>query len=141
MNTAETHSVRSLRLWPGVVAALLLALVRFGAPLVSSASSAGLVALLGGFVGAAAIVIWWAFFSRAPLVERWGAVGLMVVALAATPRLLHHSVAMGNLGFQYFIYAVPTLSLALVVWAVASRHRAPGPRRISMVAAMPIGST
>ena len=140
MNTAETHGARSLRLWPGVVAALLLALVRFGAPLVSSASSVGLVALLGGLVGAAAIVVWWAFFSRAPLVERWGAVGLLAVALAATPRLLHQSVAMGNMGFQFFIYAVPTLSLALVAWAVASRHLASGPRRVSMVAAILLAS-
>ena len=32
---------------------------------------------------------------------------------------------MGNLGFQFFIYAVPTLSLALVVQAVAgaTAHR------------------
>ena len=139
MTTARTRNSRRLRLWPGVVAALLLALIRFGAPLVSIAS-APLVALLGGFAGAAAIVVWWAFFSRAPFAERWGAVGLMVVALAATPRLLHESVAMGNLGLQFFLYAVPTLSLALVVWAVASRHLSPGPRRVSMVAAMLLAS-
>ncbi|MCY4658599.1 MAG: PQQ-like beta-propeller repeat protein [Acidobacteria bacterium] len=139
MNTVRTRGSRPLRLWPGVVAALLLALIRFGAPLVSIAS-APLVALLGGFAGAAAIVVWWAFFSRAPSAERWGAVGLMVVALAATPRLLHESVAMGNLGLQFFLYAVPTLSLVLVVWAVASRDLAPGPRRVSMVAAILLAS-
>ena len=54
MNTVPTRG-RPLRLWPGVVAALLLALIWIGAPLVSSASLAGLVAVLGGFAGAGAI--------------------------------------------------------------------------------------
>ncbi len=99
MNTTQTRS-RPPRLWPGAVAALLLALLWFGAPLVSSASLADMVAVLGGFAGAAAIVVWWAFFSRAPSAERWGALVLMVVALAATPRILHESVAMGTWDFS-----------------------------------------
>ena len=130
----EPTRQKPLRLWPGVVAAVLLALLWFGAPLVSSESEAGLIAVLGGFVGALAIVVWWAFFSRAPRSERWGAVVLIIVALVATPRILDQSVAQGNLGFQFFIYAVPTLGLAFVVWAAASRRLAAVPRRVSMVA-------
>ena len=125
---------KPLRLWPGVVAAVLLALIWIGVPIVAPESEAGLIAVLGGFVGTLAIVVWWAFFSQAPRSERWGAVVLMIVALVATPRILDQSVAMGNLGFQFFIYAVPTLGLAFVVWAVASRRLADGPRRVSMVA-------
>jgi outer membrane protein assembly factor BamB len=56
------------------------------------------------------------------------------VAMAATPRLLHESVARGNMGFQFFLYSIPVLSLAFVVWAVASRRLADGPRRVAMVA-------
>ena len=123
-----------IRLWPGVVAAVLLALIWIGVPIVAPQSEAGLIAVLGGFVGALAVAVWWAFFSRAPRTERWGAVVLMIVALVATPRILDQSVAQGNLGFQFFIYAVPTLGFAFVVWAVASRHLADGPRRLSMVA-------
>ncbi|MCY4077801.1 MAG: PQQ-like beta-propeller repeat protein [Acidobacteria bacterium] len=134
-NTARTPP-RPLRLWPGVVVALVLALLRFGTPLVSAEPWAGLVSVVGGFAGAGAIVIWWTLFSRAPRAERWGAAVLMALALAATPRILHESVAMGNLGLQFFIYALPTVGLALVVWAVASRHLPPAPRRVSLVAAI-----
>ena len=55
-----------IRLWPGVVAAVVGALIWLGAPLVSGEPLAGLVAVLGGFVAALSIVVWWAFFSRAP---------------------------------------------------------------------------
>ena len=139
-NAVRTPSCRPLRLWPGIVAALLLALLRFAAPLVSSEPWAGLVSVVGGFAGAGAIFIWWTFFSRAPRAERWGAAALMAVALAATPRMLHESVAAGNLGLQFFIYALPTVSLALVVWAAASRHLPPAPRSVSLVAAILLAS-
>ena len=72
--------------------------------------------------------------ARAPRSERWGAIVLMIVALFATPYILHESVATGNMGFQYFIYAIPVLSLAFVVWAVAGRRLSDGPRRAAMVA-------
>ncbi|MCY3842812.1 MAG: hypothetical protein OXH69_04650, partial [Acidobacteria bacterium] len=81
----------------------------------SSEPWAGLVSVAGGFAGAGAIVVWWTFFSRAPRGERWGAAALMAVALAATPRMLHESVAAGNLGLQFYIYALPTAGLALAV--------------------------
>ena len=135
-NKARTPPCHSLRLWPGVAAALLLVLLRFGAPLVSSEPWAGLVSVAGGFAGAGAIVVWWTFFSRAPRGERWGAAVLMAVALAATPRMLHESVAAGNLGLQFYIYALPTAGLALAVWAAASRHLSSAPRRVSLVAAI-----
>ena len=40
--------------------------------------------MLGGVFGGLAIVVWWAFLSRAPRSDRWGAVVLMIVALVAT---------------------------------------------------------
>jgi len=46
----------------------------------------------------------------------------MIVALAATSRILHESIAAAGMGLLFFIYAVPVLSLAFVVWAVASRQ-------------------
>ena len=142
MTTAQTspRPGQRHRLWPGVMAGGLLALTWFGAPHLSSEPWAAVVAVLSGFIGAAAIIAWWALFSRAPRVERWGAVGLIAVALIATPHLLDESVARGNLGFQFFIYAVPTLSLALVVWAVASRRLASGARRASLVVTIVLAS-
>ena len=40
------------------------------------------------------------------------------------------------MGMMFLIYAIPVLSLAFVVWAVASRRLSSGPRRASMVAAI-----
>ena len=69
--TGETTPKTPLRLWPGVVAAMLLLLVRFGVPLVAPGFEGFRVAFLGGLLGALAIFVWWAFFSRAPRSERW----------------------------------------------------------------------
>jgi hypothetical protein len=83
----EPTRQKSLRLWPGVVIVLLVWLARFGVPIV--VPEAVFLGALGGIVGGVAIVVWWAFFSRAPRSERWGAVALMIVALAATWSLNH----------------------------------------------------
>jgi outer membrane protein assembly factor BamB len=134
--TVEPAPQKPLRLWPGVVIVMLQWLVRFGVPrVVPEALEFG---VLGGVLGGLAIVAWWAFFSRAPRFERWGAVVLMIVALGATSRILHQSIATGMMGMLFLIYAIPVLSLAFVVWAVASRRLSAGLRRATMVAAIPL---
>jgi outer membrane protein assembly factor BamB len=132
--TDEPTPRKPLRLWPGVVAAGLLCLVRFVVPIVVPA--VGAFGILGGLLGALAIVVWWAFFSRAPWVERWGAVVLMIVAMVATRLIVDASIANGMMGMMFPIYAIPVVSVALVVWAVASRRLSAGPRRLTLVAAI-----
>ncbi len=135
MTTAQTDEPtrqKPLRLWPGVVIVVLQWLVRFGVPTV--VPEAGAFGALGALVGGLAIVVWWAFFSRAPRSERWGAVALMVVALVAISRLSHESIRTAGMGMTFFILAIPILSLAFVVWAVASRPLSDRPRRAAMVA-------
>lgn len=129
---------KPLRLWPGVVIAILQCLVSFGAPLVGP--EAMLVGLVAGPVGALLIVLWWVFFSRAPWSERLGAVGLMVAGLFATSRIIDKSLATGAQGMLFPILAIPGLGLALVVWAVATRRLSNGPRRATMVAAILLAS-
>jgi outer membrane protein assembly factor BamB len=80
--------------------------------------------------------VWWAFLSRVPHFDRWGAVVLMIVAVTATPRILHQSIATGMMGLMFVLYAIPVLSLALVAWAVAGRRLAGGLRRAALVAAI-----
>jgi outer membrane protein assembly factor BamB len=63
-----------------------------------------------------------------------GAVVLMIVAMFATSRVVHVSIATGMMGMMLVVYSIPVLSLAFVAWAVASRHLTVGPRRASMVA-------
>src|SRR5260370_1011925 len=121
-----------IRLWPGVVAVTLQWLIRFGVPLVAPDAIA--FALIGGLVGALAVLIWWAFFSRVPHFERWGALAFMVLAVAATPRILHPSIVGGMMGMMIRIFVIPGLCLALVVWAAFSRHLTGWPGRAALVA-------
>ncbi len=136
MTIAETHEPtprRPLRLWPGVVAAVLIVLLRFVVPLVFP--EAFIVGMLAGVVGGLAILLWWVFFSRAPWSERIGAIVLMVIAALATKLVVHRSIATGLMGMMVPMYAVPpVLGPAFVAWAVATRRLSYGLRRASMVA-------
>ena len=122
---------KPLRLWPGVVAVLLQWLIRFVVPAVILEATA--FAMIGGVLGGLVIVVWWAFFSRARWTERGGAVVLVIVGLAATSQFIHVSISAGAMGYLFPIYAIPVLSLAFVVWAVATRRMPDGLRRASMV--------
>jgi outer membrane protein assembly factor BamB len=128
--TDEPTQQKLLRLWPGVVAAALC-LIRYAVPIV--VPEALLFSLLCGAAGVLIMILWWLFFSRAPWLERVGAIVLMIAALFATPRFLHESVAKGNMGFQFYLYAIPFLSLAFAVWAIASRRLSAGLRQATMV--------
>src|SRR5260370_41118687 len=113
---------KPLRLWPGVVIAIVLGLARFVVPVV--APDAMVYGILGGVAGGVAIVLWWLFFSRAPWSERLGDIALMIIALLATKRIVHESIAGGAMGYLFPILAIPVLSLAFVAWAVATRRLA-----------------
>ena len=125
---------KSLRLWPGVAAVALQWLVRFVVPIVIP--DAGMIAILGGVGGGLVVLVWWLFFSRAPWSERLGALLVTAVALFATSRLVHESIANGMMGMMLIIYSIPLVSLAWVVWAAASRRLGAGPRLASMVASI-----
>jgi outer membrane protein assembly factor BamB len=131
--TDEMTSQKPLRLWPGVVIVVLQWLA-MGVPIVVPEAMAAMLSAMGALLGGLAVVVWWAFFSRAPRSERWGAVVLMIVALVVTSRIIHESIATAGMGIMFVLYAVPVLSLAFVVWAVASRRLSDGPRRATMVA-------
>jgi hypothetical protein len=123
-----------LRLWPGVVAVVLLWLARLAFPIVFP--EIAFYGVLAGIFGGLVVFLWWLFFSRAPWSERVGAIVLMPVALFATSRIVHESIATGMMGMMLPVFAIPILSLALVCWAVASRRLSSRSRRASMVAAI-----
>ena len=134
MNTAQAGEPvprKPLRLWLGVAAAVMWVL-RFGLPAV--VPEAVIFGMLGALLGGLAVLVWWAFFSRAPRMERWGAIVLMIVALAVTSRFIDKSIATGMMGFMFPIYSIPILLLAFAVWAMFSLRLPDGPRRASMVA-------
>lgn len=125
---------KPLRLWPGVVVAVLVFAARFIIPIL--VPEALMIGVISALVGALAIVVWWLFFSRAPWPERLGTIVLMSVALFATSQLVHVSIRTGMMGMMLGIYAIPVLCLVLVAWAVASRRQPPALRRASLVAAI-----
>ena len=126
---------KPLRLWPGVVIAIVQLLVMIGAPLLAPDDGA-LIGMLGGVVGALLIALWWLLFSRAPWSERVGAIVLMVVAVFATRSVAHTSMVGAGQGMMLFFLPTPYLALALVIWAAAARHLHDGVRRAVLVAAI-----
>ncbi len=119
-----------MRLWPGVIFAALLVTVRFLAPVDGGS------AMVGALAGGALILLWWLLFSRAPWAERLGVIGLMIVALLATSRVVHASISNGFMGMMFPLITIPFLGLALVVGAVASRRSSTGTRRAAIAAAI-----
>ena len=137
MNTAQNDEQaprKPLRLWPGVAAAVLLCVVKFGLPI--AAPDATVFAMLGGVVCGVIVLGWWAFFSRAPRPERWGALLLMLAGSGATWFFIDKSIRTGMMGFMFPFYSIPVLGLAIVGWAVLSQRLPDGLRRASMVAAI-----
>src|SRR5437016_12145583 len=99
----DTATRTPLRVWPGVAIAILLCAIRFGLPIVAPGQMP--YAVLSGVAGAFLIVLWWLFFSRAPWVERLGAVVLMVAGVYATRAFVDVSISHGAMGFLFFCLA------------------------------------
>jgi outer membrane protein assembly factor BamB len=109
-----------MRIWPGVVIAVAMVLVRVIAPLFPDGT---LVAVLGPLAGGALILLWWLFFSRARWTERLGLVAVLIAAGYASMFIVHPSIRGGLMGRMVpFFFAIPGLALALVVWAAATRR-------------------
>jgi outer membrane protein assembly factor BamB len=123
-------SKKPLRLWPGVVALTLQWLAWFAFPAVFP--SIAIYGLLGGIFAAAVIVLWWLFFSRAPWLDRVGALVMMPVAVVAISPIVHTSIA----SVLIILLSIPLLSLALVGWAVGARRFSGGVRLATLLASM-----
>jgi len=130
----KTKQQKPVRLWPGIVAAILIILVKIFAPLI--VPDAMPIALLGGALFGLLIIIWWAFFSRAPRLERWSAVGVIIIAIIATRPLLHQSIARGGMGMLFPVLALPITSVVFVAWVVISRRFNQSLRFVTMVVAI-----
>jgi len=119
-----------LRVWPGIVAVVLQWLARFGIKAVIPGIKGFGRGMMVSFVFTIALIVWWTFFSRASRKERFGALGLIVAALGATWLFRHESMWLPWL----LAYAIPFLSLAFVIWAVATRRLPDRIRHATMVA-------
>jgi hypothetical protein len=134
MTTEDLVQRKPLRLWPGALAALVIVFTRFGLPIVMP--EAAMLSMIGGIVGALAVIVWWLFFSRAPWLERIGAIALIALGLMATSNFVHESIASGMMGMLLFILGVQVTSVALAASAVATGRLPTRTRRASMALAI-----
>jgi outer membrane protein assembly factor BamB len=125
---------RPLRLWPGVLIAALIVLLRYFMPILLP--DLAIIGVLASVIGAAAILLWWLFFSRAPWSERLGALLVIAAAVFAITPLLHASISTGLMGRMFYVYAAPSaVAPALVIWAMF-RHRLSTPARWASLVAI-----
>lgn len=122
---------KPVRLWPGILAVALQWLVRYVIPIVIPEAMAP--GVFGGVIFGVVTLIWWAFFSRAPRLERWSAGALMVISLVATSFIIDKSIATAMVGLMFAVYSIPVMCLAFVVWATAARWLPVKYRMISMI--------
>jgi outer membrane protein assembly factor BamB len=90
-----------------------------------------LIRVLGGFVGALAVLVWWVGFSRASWPDRVTPIVAIAAAVAGTAALGDPSMVVWLLW-----YAPALLTLALVAGAAAGRGLGERARRVVMVAAI-----
>src|SRR5204862_7650952 len=88
--------------------------------------------VLSGIGGGVIILLWWAFFSRAPRTERVGAIVLMIGALGVTWLFADVSITTGAMGALLPMLAIPPMTVAFVLWAVATRRLSNGQRWATM---------
>jgi outer membrane protein assembly factor BamB len=141
MTITASNTRKPLRLMPAVILAIALVLLRYVAPLIGPDAELfsmplQILALLGGMACSAAIILWWLFFSRAPWMERIGAIVLIVLAVFALLGVVHESISGGFMGRMLFLYSAPVFAVALVAWAVATRHFSAGARLVGLLAAI-----
>ncbi|MFN0112452.1 MAG: PQQ-binding-like beta-propeller repeat protein [Blastocatellia bacterium] len=147
MQNLETNNLNTpmsrkrLRLLPGIVIAIVLALVSYGLPLIAPDNEIlgfqlGFLSAIGGILCALGVIVWWLAFSRAPWMERLGAILLMAVAVTVTRFFVHESIAGAGMGMLLYFLAIPILSLVLVGWAAVTQRLSDGARRVSLAAAI-----
>jgi outer membrane protein assembly factor BamB len=138
ITSTEVNLRKPLRIMPGIIIVIIQWLVRFVLPVFVPEAVA--VALFGGILCGLAIIIWWAFFSRAKLFDRLTAIVFMIVAFFATAQFIDKSISTSMMGLMYPVYSIPVLSLAFVIWAVATRNLPVVSRRVTMFATIALSA-
>jgi outer membrane protein assembly factor BamB len=128
---------KPLRLWPGVAIAALIIAIGYVVPMV--VPDQAILILFAPAAGAALIILWWLLVSRARWYERVGAIVVIAAAAYGQPYVMHPSIAGGAMGMLSYFLVIPTLCIALVGWAWASRRLAPAGRAAAAVGAVALG--
>ena len=128
---------RPLRLRPAVILAALQLALWLLLPLVIP--NGGIWGVLAAFAGGALIMVWWLFFSRAPWLERLGAIVLMIWGVLLLKPVVDPSIAGAGMGRLIYFLPLPVLAFALVAAVFASRRGSDLVRRSAIATAVVIG--
>jgi outer membrane protein assembly factor BamB len=144
MNVFQNNNVSAhqsqLRLWPGIIIVMIQWTLRFGIPIIVPNDIITQLGVFGGLLGGVAVIIWWAFFSKADRIERWGYIVLMILSLVVTSQFLDVSIKTGMMGLMFTIYSIPVLSLAFVLGLIISHRLSKRTRYAWMIVAIFLGS-
>ena len=110
-----------MRLRVAVAIVILQWLMRFGLPRVAPDQMA--IGVMGGLAGLLLILIWWLFFSGFSWRERLAGLAMVAVGMLGARMAADVSISSGAMGMLFPILAAPTVSLALVLWAVWGKGR------------------
>ena len=131
--TDSTHP-KPLRLWPGIAAVFVQWVCWFLVPIVRPEFA--VYGMLGGAIFGVITIIWWLFFSRAPWLDRIGAVVLMIAAVVAIRPFVDRSIENAGQGNLMYVYSLPLFGLAVVVWALTTRRLGSGLRHAALALAI-----
>jgi outer membrane protein assembly factor BamB len=146
-NRALDPSITStLRLWPGLGLAgcmglLWLSVALLGGDALVFGLPLATLALIGGALIGAAIVVWWITASRAPWRDRVGVLLLAAIALALVRSLVHASISNGMMGMMPAFFGIPLAAVGLVAGATLARRRDGRSRWLTLTAAIVVSSS
>lgn len=131
---------RPLRTWPGTAAAGLIVIgLLVAIPLTVALPTVAAAGYVTAIVGALAVIVWWLFFSRAPWIERLGALALLAGAMFAVRPFLDESIIGGAMGALPFL-GVTVFAVALAAWAVSMRTRPGAVRGVTLILAFVVAA-
>ncbi len=129
---------KNLRLWPGIVIVILQWAFRFVIP--AFMPDATMFGVFADLLGGAAILLWWAFFSRAKIFDRISAILLIVASLYITSKITDISIRTAMMGLMLIVYSIPVVCLAFVVWAAITMRFPLFYKRLTMFATILLAS-
>ncbi|MCG8699908.1 MAG: PQQ-binding-like beta-propeller repeat protein, partial [Bacteroidales bacterium] len=116
-NSGQTP--KKIRLKPMLITVIAVILLHYILPLITPGAMA--LGMISGVVGGLFILVWWTFFSRAPLFERWGVFVCTIIVFAIATFILDESIATSMVGMMFAMSALPVFSILFVVWAYAAK--------------------
>ena len=135
--TSQIHTgTNAYRVRPAIIIIALQWALWLLLPLLIPGDTITTISIFSGMLGGLAVLIWWLFLSRMPLLYRWVGFLVMCLSLFVLTRLADPSITTAYQGMMIYSYVIPTLSLGVVAWAIVAQKLNSVYRWLSMIAAI-----